>query len=62
LFWDSPDATVLFVLTQLPNGKQMILLSSDTTLSADQVIAASGKRFKIEVCFRTFIHLLSGFA
>jgi len=62
LFWDSPDATVLFVLTQLPNGKQMILLSSDTTRSADQVIAAYGKRFKIEVCFRTFIHLLGGFA
>lgn len=62
LFWDSPDATVLFVLTQLPNGKQRILLSSDTTLSADQVIAAYGKRFKIEVCFRTFIHLLGGFA
>jgi hypothetical protein len=29
LFWDSPDAAVLFVLTQLPTGKRMILLSSD---------------------------------
>jgi hypothetical protein len=62
LFWDSPDAAVLFVLTQLPNGKQMILLSSDTTLPPDQVIAAYGRRFKIEVCFRTFVHLLGGFA
>jgi hypothetical protein len=62
LFWDSPDAAVLFVLTQLPNGKRMILLSSDVTLPADQVIEAYSKRFKIEVCFRTFVLLLSGFA
>lgn len=62
LFWDSPDATVLFVLTQLPNGKRIILLSSDVTLPGDQVIEAYGKRFKIEVCFRTFALLLGGFA
>jgi len=62
LFWDSPEAEVLFVLTQLPNGKQMILLSSDVTLSANQVIETYGKRFKIEVCFRTFVLLLGGFA
>ncbi len=62
LFWDSPDAAVLFVLTQLPNGKRMILLSSDVHLSAEQVIEAYGKRFKIEVCFRTLVLLLGGFA
>jgi hypothetical protein len=62
LFWDSPDAAVLFVLTQLPNGKRMILLSSDVKLSAEQVIETYGKRFKIEVCFRTFVLLLGGFA
>jgi hypothetical protein len=62
LFWDSPNAPVLFVLTQLPNGKQMILLSSDVSLSGNQVIEAYGKRFKIEVCFRTFVLLLGGFA
>lgn len=62
LFWDSPDAEVLFVLTQLPDGKRMILLSSDVKLSAEQVIEAYGKRFKIEVCFRTFVLLLGGFA
>jgi len=61
-FWDSPDAPVLFVLTQLPTGKQMILLSSDVKLTGTQVIEAYGKRFKIEVCFRTFVHLLGGFA
>jgi hypothetical protein len=61
LYWDSPDAVVLFVLTQLPNGKQIILLSSDTTLTGEQVIEAYGWRFKIEVGFRTLIHLLGGF-
>lgn len=62
LFWDSPDVPVLFVLTQLPNGKRLMLLSSDVKLSGEQVIQSYGKRFKIEVCFRTFIHLLGGFA
>jgi hypothetical protein len=62
LFWDSPDAEVLFVLTQLPDGKRLILLSSDVTLTADQVIEAYAKCFKIEVCFRTFVLLLGGFA
>ncbi|MGI0495597.1 transposase [Alkalinema pantanalense CENA528] len=49
LLWDSPDAAVLFVLTQLPNGKQIILLSSDVMLAAEQVIQGYGKRFKVEV-------------
>jgi hypothetical protein len=61
-FWDSPAATVLFVLTQLPNGKQMILLSSDIKLTGAEVIEAYGKRFKIEVCFRTLVLLFGGFA
>jgi hypothetical protein len=33
LHWDSPDTLILFVLSQLPNGKQLILLSSDITLT-----------------------------
>ena len=61
LHWDSPDTLVQFVLTQLPCGKQIILLCSDLTLSAQEVIEAYGWRFKIEVCFRTLIHLLGGF-
>jgi hypothetical protein len=61
-FWDRPDAAVLFVLTQLPNGKRLILLSSDISLTGTQVIEAYGKRFKIELCFRTLVHLLGGFA
>jgi Transposase DDE domain len=61
LYWDSPDALVLFVLTQLPTGKPIILLSSDITLSPEQVIEAYGWRFKIEVTFRTLIQVLGGF-
>lgn len=57
-FWDTHDALVLFVLAQLPNGKQIILLSSDTTLTGVQVIEAYSWRFKIEVSFRTLVHLL----
>ncbi|ASC71903.1 hypothetical protein XM38_028570 [Halomicronema hongdechloris C2206] len=61
LYWDSSDAPVLFVLTQLPGGKPFILLASDVTLSGPEVIEAYGWRFKIEVTFRTLVHLLGGF-
>ncbi len=60
-YWDSPKAPVLFVLTQLPCGKQIILLSSDLSLTGAEVIEAYGWRFKIEVSFRTIVHLLGGF-
>lgn len=61
-YWDDPNELVLFVLTQLPCGKQIILLSSDTKLTGAEVIEAYGWRFKIEVTFRTFVHVLGGFA
>ena len=60
-YWDSPDEQVLFVLTQLPNSKQIILLSSDLELTGEQVIEAYSWRLKIEVCFRTLVQLLGGF-
>ena len=60
-YWDSAEDLVLFVLTQLPNGKQIILLSSDVNLTGQQVIEVYGWRFKIEVSFRTLVHLLGGF-
>jgi hypothetical protein len=61
-YWDSPDEPVLFVLTQLPTGKQLILLSSDLTLTGPEVIEAYGWRFKIEVSFRTLTQVLQAFA
>jgi hypothetical protein len=60
--WDSPETTVRFVLTQLANGRTFILVSTDGALSGPEVIAAYGLRFKIELTFRTLIHLLGGFA
>ena len=36
LHWDSPEHLVRFVLTVLPCGKQMILLSTDITLSGER--------------------------
>ena len=62
LYWDDAHERVLFVLTQLPCGRRIILLSSDITLTGSEVIEAYGWRFKIEVAFRTLVHLLGGFA
>jgi hypothetical protein len=61
-YWGQADALVLFVLTQLPCGKRLILLSSDVELTGVEVITAYGWRFKIEVSFRTLVHLLEGFS
>ncbi|MEL7330377.1 MAG: hypothetical protein AAGJ69_11180, partial [Cyanobacteria bacterium J06559_1] len=60
--WDDADELVLFVLTQLPCGRRIILLSSDINLTGTEVIEAYGWRFKIEVTFRTLVLLLGGFA
>ena len=60
--WDDPKSLVLFVLTQLPNGKRIILLSSDLNLTGAEVIQAYGWRFKIELTFRTLLQLLGGFS
>lgn len=62
LHWDSPEHLVRFVLTVLPCGKQLILLSTDITLNGSEIIEAYGWRFKIEVTFRTLIQLLWGFS
>lgn len=35
---------------------------SDPSLSGPEIIQSYARRFKIEVCFRTLIHLLGGFA
>ena len=48
-------------MTQLPSGQQIILLSSNLELTGEQMIEAYSWRLKIEVCFRTLVHLLGGF-
>jgi hypothetical protein len=62
LYWDCPHNKVRFVLAVWPEGKQIILLSTDITLSATEILTAYSWRFKIEVTFRSFIQLLSGFS
>lgn len=62
LHWDCPEKLVRFVLAEWPGGKQIILLSSDVTLSAPEILTAYSLRFKIEVTFRNLIQLLSGFS
>jgi hypothetical protein len=61
LHWDSPTHPVQFVLSQLANGQRLILISNDLELSGPEIIQAYSWRFKIEVSFRTLIHLLDGF-
>lgn len=62
LHWDSSTHPVQFVLSQLSNGQRLILISNDLELSAPEIIQAYSWRFKIEVSFRTLIHLLDGFS
>ncbi|NEP91439.1 MAG: hypothetical protein F6K18_34175 [Okeania sp. SIO2C2] len=62
LHWDCPVRKVRFVLAVWPEGKQIILLSTDVTLSAVEIVTADSWRFKIEVTFRNLIQLLSGFS
>jgi hypothetical protein len=62
LHWDSSTHLVQFVLSQLPSGQRLILISNDLELSGADIIQAYSWRFKIEVSFRTLIHLLDGFS
>lgn len=62
LYWDSPKHLVRFVLGVWPEGKQIILLSTDVSLSGAEILKAYSWRFKIEGTFRTLIELLSGFS
>lgn len=62
LHWDSPSEAVLFVLVKMPSGQEIILLSSDTNLTAAEVIIAYSWRFKIEVSFRFLVNMLGGFS
>ena len=50
-----------FVLAVLEDGERCILVSTDLTLSAAQIIELYGHRFKIESCFREFKQQFGGF-
>jgi hypothetical protein len=60
LLWKPVKRTVRFVLTEM-NGRRFILMSSDTGLSAEQIIYLYSCRFKIEVVFDGLKNDLGGF-
>ena len=62
LHWDTPYELVQFVWALLPDGKRLLLMTNDLNLTGPEVITAYSWRFKIEVSFRTLVHLLGGFA
>lgn len=53
---------VRFVLTRYSNGKEIILISTHQSWSAEDIIRAYELRFKIEVTFKTLVHVLAAFA
>ena len=62
LYWKSAGRVVRFVWVIHPSRGQKILLSSDCSLSALQIIELYGVRFKIEFCFKQAIHVLGTYA
>ena len=59
LLWQGISAR--FVLTIYKDGKEMILISTNTSWSAEDIITAYALRFKIEVGFKALVHVLFGF-
>jgi hypothetical protein len=59
LLWQAVH--VRFVLTILPDGARAILLCTDRSLTAEQIIWAYSLRQKIEVSFQALVHLLCAF-
>ena len=53
---------VRFVLTIYPDGKRIILITTQRLWSAVDIIKSYELRFKIEVAFKSMIHVLSAFS
>jgi hypothetical protein len=62
LFWNRVPSLARFVLTVYDNGARRILLSTDASLSPEDIIEAYSWRFKIEVSFKTMVRLVGAFA
>ena len=56
------DAPVRFVLVDHPKRGKVILFSTDTSLSAVEIITAYGYRFKIEVAFKQAVWTIGTFS
>lgn len=62
LLWRPVGELVRFVLVEHPTRGRLILMGTDLTLSALELIACYGYRFKIEVAFKQALHTLGTYA
>jgi hypothetical protein len=62
LLWRPVGRLVRFVFVDHPHRGRLILMTSDTSLDALEVIATYGHRFKIEVGFKQALHTLGSYA
>lgn len=61
LLWKPAGAMVRFVLVDHPTRGRIILLATDLTLGAHEIILLYGLRFKIEVAFKAAVHSVGSF-
>ncbi len=62
LLWRPVGQLVRFVLVDHPTRGRLIVLGTDLSLSALELIACYGYRFKIEVAFKQALHTLGSYA
>jgi hypothetical protein len=62
LLWRPVGRIVRFVFVDHPSRGRLILMTTDTSLDALEVIAIYGHRFKIEVGFKQALHTLGSYA
>ena len=61
LLWKPAKAVVRFVLVDHPVRGRIILLTTDLTLSAEEIILLYSLRFKIELTFKQAVHSVGSF-
>lgn len=61
LLWRPVGILVRFVAVAHPTRGKMILMATDTELSPKEIIELYGYRFKIEVSFKSALHVLGAF-
>lgn len=61
LYWETAGELVRFVLTEHPTRGRWILLCTDLTLDASDIVQLYGLRFKIEVGFKQAEHVIGAY-
>jgi hypothetical protein len=62
LYWKPTGRIVRFVAVMHPTRGSCLLMSTDITLTAEQIIQLYGLRFKIEYSFKQAVHGVGSFA